>query len=110
MVTLAGVAELAEAGDTALGEYILPIEVGLAGMPRVDLDPEQVTRLRHGQRIDIGGPPLDVAVAFGGNGIALGLVEVEAGGIVRVRRLFAAPEPTSQSELPTSRGVPQPEG
>ena len=89
-----------EGGEAALDRLLLPLEAGLAGFPRIELEAADVVRLRHGQRLRIPAPPADArnapgqaggvleVAAFGPDGEALGLAEVEE-GVLRPRRLFS---------------------
>ncbi len=87
MFTLEQITELAAAGDTAIAESLLPIESALIGMPRIELDTPQSARLQQGQCFPVVGE-MGLALALDPAGRPLGLVDVEADGMVRIRRLF----------------------
>ncbi|MGQ0798782.1 MAG: tRNA pseudouridine(55) synthase TruB [Pseudomarimonas sp.] len=89
MFTLEQITELAAAGDTAIGECLLPIDAGLIGMPRIELDAPQSSRLQQGQRFSVVAEA-GLALALDPTGRPLGLVDVEADGMLRIRRLFVA--------------------
>jgi tRNA pseudouridine55 synthase len=90
MFTLDELQAMAEGqGEAALEACLLPIEAGLTGFPRVELDEEQARRLGQGQRLPLDevGPSERVAI-YSGTGRVLGLGEVDPGGILRPSRLF----------------------
>jgi tRNA pseudouridine55 synthase len=97
MVTLDELAAAREAGEAALMGLLLPIEAGLAGFPRVELATEDAVRLTQGQRLPGRHAPAGTAAAYGPDGLALGLVEVDPEGSVRPQRLFVR-RPRSLSE------------
>lgn len=82
----------AEVGGLESVDWLLPLEAGLVGYPRVVLDALQATQLRHGQR---PGGFADLAagihVAFGPEGRAIALVEAVDGGVLAARRVFLPP-------------------
>lgn len=89
MFTLEQLQALAdEGGEAALEACLLPLEAGLTGFRRVDLDAAQARCLGMGQRLrgpwEPGGP---VAV-YGPQGRALGLAQVAPGGHLAPQRLF----------------------
>jgi tRNA pseudouridine55 synthase len=104
MHTLPGLAELREReGEAALEACLLPVDAGLAGRPRIALDPAQARALGFGQAVRIDPRsllgPVDSAdslgeagpverVAVDGSGRVLGLVTVAGDGRLAVRRLF----------------------
>lgn len=90
MYTLEALQALAEqGGDAALEACLLPIESGLAGFPRVEVDAVGARRLAQGQRLR-GYPPSEVPVAIHGpEGRVLGLGTVDAEGTLSPQRLFA---------------------
>lgn len=71
---------------------LLPIEAGLASLPRIDLDAEHSRRLGMGQRLLLPGAPAPQVqmAAFGPDGRALGLVELDRTGLLHPRRIFQA--------------------
>jgi tRNA pseudouridine55 synthase len=88
MHRLEDLAAAREEGPDVLQALLLPLEAGLAGMARLELDPEQGRRLAQGQALD--GPPRPPGdyVAFDSQGGALGLVRLDAEGRLRPQRLF----------------------
>ncbi len=90
MYTLDTLQALAEqGGEAALDACLLPIEAGLAGFPRVDVDAVGARRLAQGQRLR-GHPVSDGPVAVHGpEGRVLGLGTVDAEGTLSPQRLFA---------------------
>ncbi len=89
MFTLEALQALAaDGGEAALDACLLPIEAGLAGFPRVDVDAEGARRLGQGQRLR-GQPPRDGPVAVHGpEGRVLGLATVDPAGVLSPQRLF----------------------
>ena len=90
MYSLDALQMLAEqGGEAALEACLLPIEAGLAGFPRVDVDAIDARRLAQGQKLR-GHPPRDGTVAIHGqDGRVLGLGTVDADGTLSPQRLFA---------------------
>lgn len=89
MTTLERLRELAEqGGDRALDACLLPIETGLSGFGRVELDAAAAQRLGRGQAVacEAGEPGL-VAV-FGEAGRCLGLGLRQGDGRLQPQRLF----------------------
>lgn len=90
MVTLDRLEALAGQGDAGLLDCLLPVEAGLAGFERVEVDAAGARRLAQGQVLrgpghaGAGG----VVALFGPDGRALGLGERDAQGL-RPRRLFS---------------------
>ncbi|NID15080.1 tRNA pseudouridine(55) synthase TruB [Luteibacter yeojuensis] len=112
MVTLDQLGQAAEAGPDPLDACLLPVEAGLAHIPRVDLDPEQTRILGFGQPVPLGAvapsgagsaghPAADSPVAatgihgrcaaYGCDGRLMALAEVDGGGVLRVLRGFNLP-------------------
>lgn len=90
MYTPAQLEALAAAGEAQLHACLLPIDAGLAHLPRVDLDADQAFRLGQGQRLpwsSSAGEAGDWA-AFGPDGRALGLVYLQPDGLLKPERLF----------------------
>lgn len=100
MFTLDQLQALAEQGEAALDACLLPIEAGLAGYPRVDLDAADARRLAQGQGLrGFAGTPETVAV-HGPDGRVLGLGR-RGPDELRVQRLFTwalDQQPGHQSE------------
>ncbi|TQM12736.1 tRNA pseudouridine synthase B [Pseudoxanthomonas sp. 3HH-4] len=90
MYTLEALQAMAEqGGEVALEACLLPIDAGLAGFPRVDVDAAGVRRLAQGQRLP-GYPASDGPVAvYGPEGRVIGLGTVSADGTLSPQRLFA---------------------
>lgn len=76
-------------GEAALEACLLPIEAGLAGFPRIELDAVQARRLGQGQRFPVedATPGGQVAI-FDETGRVLGLGEIDADRLLRPARLF----------------------
>lgn len=89
MIGLDALRALADGGDeAALQAWLLPVEAGLGHFPRVELEADQVRRVRMGQRLrDPAWPEGQVAV-FEREGGAVGLAQVEKGGRLSPQRLF----------------------
>jgi tRNA pseudouridine55 synthase len=86
MFTLDALSEMTEAQRDDL---LRPIEDGLGGLPALSLDSDDELRLRQGKTLshtDLKNVPLARAVDASGRLVAL--VDVDAEGIVRVRRGF----------------------
>ena len=82
----------ADGGYPALDRLLLPLEAGVDALPMLQLDADQTTRLRQGQRLLISGQPaVPLCRALTPAGGLIALVEVAAGGQVRIRRGFNAP-------------------
>jgi tRNA pseudouridine55 synthase len=81
---------LAAQGEAQLLASLLPLEAGLAHLPRVDLDAGQAFRLGQGQRLPWAGPGAEAGewAAFGPDGRALGLVRLQPDGLLKPERLF----------------------
>ncbi len=90
MYTLDALQALAEQeGEGALEACLLPVEAGLTGFPRVEVDAAGGRRLAQGQRLR-GYPPSEGPVAIHGpEDRVLGLGSVDAEGTLSPQRLFA---------------------
>lgn len=89
MWTMDALEQLARRGERALDACLLPLESGMAAWPEVDVDAAQAVRLAYGQAVPGGfGAAREVAI-FGPAGRALGLGQVDAGGALHPRRMFA---------------------
>jgi tRNA pseudouridine55 synthase len=111
MVTLDQLRDAAETGPDPLDACLLPVEAGLAHIPRVDLDPEQTRVLGFGQPVPLGegtapwpvgaGDPAAAGhgpasldrrcAAYGSDGRLMALAEVDEEGVLRVLRGFNLP-------------------
>ncbi|HEY8266912.1 MAG TPA: tRNA pseudouridine(55) synthase TruB [Steroidobacteraceae bacterium] len=76
-------------------ERLLPVDVLVADMPRVDLAPDDVERFRHGVAVAAAGTASGRCVVYGA-GELLGLADVDT-GVAKPSRLLAEParEPVS---------------
>ncbi|MGE8226748.1 MAG: tRNA pseudouridine(55) synthase TruB [Stenotrophomonas sp.] len=89
MIGLDALRAVAESGDeTALLDWLLPIEQGLSQFPRVELDAGQAARFCLGQRLRNPVWPVGLAVVYGEGGQPLGLGQVEEGGRLGPQRRF----------------------
>lgn len=88
MVTLE---KLQEAKDTGgLPAMLLPIDVGLADWPRVDLDSIQCSKFKHGQQFPVpdGESSIGKVRVYGPAGHVLGLAEITSSGELQPSRVF----------------------
>ena len=82
--------EALEAMDADARQACLrPVDVLVAGMPRVELASDDVERFRHGVAVPVAGSASGRCVVFG-TGELLGLADVDA-GVARPARLLAEP-------------------
>ena len=91
MYTLGQLEALAAAGgadEAPLQACLLPLEAGLTGFPRVELDAAQARCLGMGQRLHGAWSPGNPVAVFGPEGRALGLGVVAADGQLSPQRLF----------------------
>ncbi|MGH8028593.1 MAG: tRNA pseudouridine(55) synthase TruB [Arenimonas sp.] len=88
MVTIEQIEAAASLGDAALDELLLPVAAGLAGWPEVHLDARQAHKLGQGQGIDLDADAMGQVHVLDAEGRSLGLGEIDAGGMLRPRRLF----------------------
>lgn len=88
MATLDALIEAA-AGDD-LARYLLPIDAGLAGWPRISLSPGDAARLRSGQTVVAGRPGEGPGRVYGPGGEFLGVGDIGPDGRLVPRRLCAA--------------------
>jgi tRNA pseudouridine55 synthase len=91
-VTLDGLEAMDASARTAL---LLPVDVLVAGLPRLDLAEDAAARFRHGAAVPAAGLPAGRSVVYGG-GALIGLADVRD-GVAHPARLVAAPaaEPVS---------------
>jgi len=88
MLTLAQLQQALEAGE--LMEALLPIDVGLAAWPRIDLDSIQQLKFQHGQQLPLPGenPDAGKVRVYGPDDQLLGLAEMSSNGILKPSRVF----------------------
>ncbi len=89
MYTLEALDALAAQGDEALLGALLPVEAGLAGFPRRDLDADGTRRFGMGQRLRGQGETVATVAVFGPDGRVLGLGSVDPEGTLVPQRLFS---------------------
>lgn len=92
MFTLDALRALSEQDPQALDACLLPIEAGLVGFPRLEVDAATATRLGMGQAIRLDpapSPPTTGPIALHDEaGRALGLGYLDESGALRPQRLF----------------------
>jgi len=94
MVTLDDLREAAESGPDPLEACLLPVDAGLAHIPRIDLDPERTRVLGFGQPVPLGaGTASGRCGVWGADGRLMALGDVDAEGVLRVLRGFNLPAP-----------------
>lgn len=94
MVTLEQLREAAGQGPDPLDACLLPVDAGLAHMPRVQLDPEQTRVLGFGQPVALGpATPVGPCGVWGADGRLMALGEGSSDGMLRVTRGFNLPAP-----------------
>jgi tRNA pseudouridine55 synthase len=101
MCTLGELALAAEAGETELARFLLPVDTALVMWPAVHVEEPDAARLRHGQVIradPIVRPGL--VRLYGGTGRFLGVGECEPGGRIVPRRLMV-----DLAQLPAGDGL-----
>jgi len=91
MVTMEQLREAAETGPDPLDACLLPVEAGLAHIPRVELDAEQSRVLGFGQPVPLGPGLHGRCAAYGADGRLMALAEVDGEGVLRVLRGFNLP-------------------
>jgi tRNA pseudouridine55 synthase len=83
----------ANGGTAALDSLLLPVEAGVDALPALQLDSEQVRRLRHGQHLNLlGQEPLPLVRALDAQDRLVALVRLDAEGTVFIVRGFASPD------------------
>ncbi|MBB1087498.1 tRNA pseudouridine(55) synthase TruB [Lysobacter sp. SG-8] len=87
MHTFEALQAIAANGEAALDACLLPVEAGLAGMARVDIDAEGARCLAHGQGAHVADADEGEVAIFEPGGRCLGIGHA-AGGVVMPRRLF----------------------
>ena len=92
MFSLEELRERSALGDAALEDCLLPIEAGLVGFPRIDVDLPSQLRLGMGQAICLDPapfpPPVGPIALHDEAGRALGLAYLDETGALRPQRLF----------------------
>jgi len=88
MVTLEQLQEARDHGG--LQDFLLPVDVGLADWPRVDLDADQHDKFKHGNHFPFStdGVPVGKVRVYGPEGDLLGLADLSAEGILQPARVF----------------------
>ena len=73
-----------------LGEFLLPVDVGLPDWPRIDLDADQHAKFRHGNRFEISADrvPAGEVRVYGPAGNLLGLADSSPQGTLQPARVF----------------------
>lgn len=89
MSTLTQIEAIAAGDPAALGDILLPLEVGLAHFPRVVVDAADETRLRNGLSIEVAHPPGFVVAVSASEGHAIALAQSDSDGRVRPQRGFS---------------------
>ncbi len=87
MYTLDEIRERAASGDERIRECLLPVEAGLPNLPRVSLVGAEVIRLQQGQQFRVAAAAGE-CLAIDGSGRALGVIDVDASGMLSIQRLF----------------------
>lgn len=87
MFTLDALRELALQGEAALDACLLPIETGLSGFPRVEIDAEAARRFGHGQSLDCEPGEEGLVAVYAQSGRCLGLAQRQ-GSRLSPQRLF----------------------
>lgn len=92
MFTLDELRELSDRDPQALDDCLLPIEAGLAGFPRLEVDQATARRLGLGQAIRLDPEPslrpVGPIALHDGSGRPLGLGYLDETGVLRPQRLF----------------------
>jgi tRNA pseudouridine55 synthase len=92
MVTLDDLRAAAETGPDPIEACLLPVDAGLAHIPRVELDPEQTRILGFGQPVPLGqGAATGRCGVWGADGRLMALGEIADDGVLRVLRGFNLP-------------------
>ncbi|RNF85484.1 tRNA pseudouridine(55) synthase TruB [Montanilutibacter psychrotolerans] len=85
-------------GEAALEACLLPIEAGLTGFARIDLDAGDALRIGYGQTVRLPAEPARVpgtVAVHDADGRVLGLGQVDGQGLLRAQRLFSWASPSS---------------
>ncbi|KGI78171.1 tRNA pseudouridine(55) synthase TruB [Oleiagrimonas soli] len=91
MWTLDALREKAEQGPEALNACLLPLDAGLAHLPRLDLDIAQSEALGHGQTVQMTSTEPGLCRAYAADGRLLALAETGPNGALQVKRGFNLP-------------------
>lgn len=88
MVTLEQLQEAREQGG--LEDFLLPVDVGLADWPRVDLDADQQSKFSHGNQFpfSVGEAGAGMVRVYGVKEDLLGLADLSADGKLKPTRVF----------------------
>lgn len=88
MVTLEQLQE-ARDNDGGLGDFLLPIDVGLLAWPRIDVDSFQFEKFKHGNHFSVAadGIPVGKVRVYGPDGV-IGLADLSADGTLQPMRVF----------------------
>ena len=88
MVTLEQLQDARDHGG--LQDFLLPVDVGLADWPRVDLDADQHGKFKHGNHFPFLADDLETGKVrvYGPNGNVLGLADLSPEGILQPTRVF----------------------
>jgi len=88
MMTLEQLQQALEGGE--LMEALLPIDVGLAAWPRIDLDSIQQLKFQHGQQLPLPreNPDAGKVRVYGPGDQVLGLAEMSSNGLLHPSRVF----------------------
>src|SRR5262249_39553706 len=89
MHTLTQLETIAAEGSDALDALLLPVQESLVALPALQASPDQVIQLRQGKRIVQSAlREMPICRALDEHGRLVALVEIDAGGEVRVKRGF----------------------
>ncbi|MCW8926723.1 MAG: tRNA pseudouridine(55) synthase TruB [Xanthomonadales bacterium] len=88
MVTLEQLEQAREQGD--LTKYLLPVDAGLIGWPRIDLDSIQHGKFTHGNQFPVArdAAPAGKVRVYGPEGNVLGVAELSPAGELQPVRVF----------------------
>lgn len=88
MVTLGQLQSARE--QDSLAQHLLPIDAGLDGWPKVELNPEQQGKFMHGNHFPFSGDGLHAGKVrvYAAQGSILGLANLQVDGILRPAKVF----------------------
>lgn len=93
MLSLEQLGDIAEQGEAGWRQVLLPVAAGLAGLPRLQLDPFQSLAVAQGQRISLPAPDfIGLCAVHAEHGRLLALGELDAAGLLRIKRGFNLPD------------------